>query len=480
MRLEISERRLLLRSVDTAIAAFCAFGALLFWALLAGRPFDLALVQEQIAWVLLILIGWPIWLALNDMYVLRAAARTSLVVRRLLLGGIVLAIIYLGLFFIAARTPVTGALPHVFGSLEANSPPLRFAPIVAIGASTFLLAVWRLAYIRVLAGPHTRRRLIILGAGRAGKTICDALVQSHNPYFEVVGFIDDDPAKQQAEIAGVPVLGPHEQMVAIAATAAIDEIVIAISTDVSGGVFQAVMDSYERGLAITPMPLLYEQLTGRVAVEHIGSQWYVALPIEPQSGRAAQMVVKRTLDLVCSLLLGLLLLLLLPLVALAIRLDSAGPIFYRQERLGRHGQRFVVHKFRSMTTDAERDGTPRWADSDDPRVTRVGRWLRRLRLDELPQVLNVVRGEMRMVGPRPERPEFIDQLQRDIPFYRTRLAARPGLTGWAQINYGYGSSVEDALIKLQYDLFYLKHQSLWFDIKILIRTIGVVLRMQGQ
>src|SRR5690606_19701763 len=143
-------------------------------------------------------------------------------------------------------------------------------------------------------------------------------------------------------------------------------------------------------------------------------------------------------------------------------------------------RRFFVYKLRSMVKDAERDGEAQWASRDDPRVTRVGRWLRRTRLDELPQVLNVIRGEMSMVGPRPERPQFIEQLQREIPFYRTRLAAKPGLTGWAQINYGYGSTVEDALVKLQYDLFYLKHQSVWFDLLILLRTTVVVLRMKGQ
>jgi lipopolysaccharide/colanic/teichoic acid biosynthesis glycosyltransferase len=186
------------------------------------------------------------------------------------------------------------------------------------------------------------------------------------------------------------------------------------------------------------------------------------------------------MDLALGAALLVLLLVLLPVIALAIRLDSPGPVFYRQERVGRHGRRFFVYKLRSMQQDAERDGEAQWAAPGDPRVTRVGRWLRRARLDELPQVLNVVRGEMSLVGPRPERPQFVEQLQRDIPFYRTRFAARPGLTGWAQINYGYGSTVEDALIKLQYDLYYLKHQSPWFDLVILLRTVAVVLRLKGQ
>ena len=169
-----------------------------------------------------------------------------------------------------------------------------------------------------------------------------------------------------------------------------------------------------------------------------------------------------------------------PIVALAIKLDSPGAIFYKQERVGQHGAAFTVYKFRSMVQNAERNGKAQWAIKGDARITKVGNFIRKTRLDELPQVLNVLRGEMSMVGPRPERYQFIEELQKQIPFYRTRLAAKPGLTGWAQINYGYGSTTQDALIKLQYDLYYLKHWSPWLDFKILLRTFAVVLKMQGQ
>jgi lipopolysaccharide/colanic/teichoic acid biosynthesis glycosyltransferase len=171
--------------------------------------------------------------------------------------------------------------------------------------------------------------------------------------------------------------------------------------------------------------------------------------------------------------------LILPILALIIKLDSPGPVFYRQPRSGRAGRPFQVLKLRSMRMDAERDGQARWALPNDKRVTRVGRFLRSSRLDEAPQLLNVLKGEMSFIGPRPERPEFIAQLQQEIPFYRTRLVVRPGLTGWAQVNYRYASSVEDALVKLQYDLYYVKHQSVYLDLVILLKTIGVVLTMRG-
>jgi exopolysaccharide biosynthesis polyprenyl glycosylphosphotransferase len=191
------------------------------------------------------------------------------------------------------------------------------------------------------------------------------------------------------------------------------------------------------------------------------------------------MLLKRLADIFVSTLGLTFLLALLPFVALAIYLESPGPIFYFQERVGRAGQTFQLVKLRSMVPQAEQDGQPRWAGKNDERVTRVGRFLRRTRLDELPQFVNVLRGEMSLIGPRPERPGFVAELQKRIPFYRSRLAVRPGLTGWAQINYHYGSSVDDALVKLQYDLYYIKHKSLYLDLLILLKTIGVVLSFQG-
>ena len=227
------------------------------------------------------------------------------------------------------------------------------------------------------------------------------------------------------------------------------------------------------------LPVLYEKLTGKVAVEHIGSQWYSALPLTKNPFDTFNRIGKRCMDLIFGLAIGVVLAVVFPFVAIAIKLDSPGAIFYQQERVGQYGAKFTVYKFRSMVINAERNGNAQWAVKGDARITKVGSFIRKTRLDELPQVLNVLRGEMSMVGPRPERYQFIKQLQQQIPFYRTRLAVKPGLTGWAQINYGYGSTIEDALIKLQYDLYYLKHWSPWLDLKILLRTFAVVLKMEG-
>ncbi|MDH4138371.1 MAG: exopolysaccharide biosynthesis polyprenyl glycosylphosphotransferase, partial [Anaerolineae bacterium] len=312
-----------------------------------------------------------------------------------------------------------------------------------------------------------------------GQTIAQAIYDNLSADYEIVGFIDDDPHKQGQTLEGIPVLGNHSKLVAWAEEKGISEIVLAITRDLSGDMFQAVMDCNERGIQITPMPILFEQMTGRVAVEHVGNNWFIVLPIDGVSTYSLFMLLKRIADILISVLGLAFLLALLPFVALAIYLESPGPIFYSQDRVGRAGQTFQLIKLRSMAPDAEQDGQPRWAEENDKRATRVGRFLRRTRLDELPQCLNVLRGEMSLIGPRPERPEFVAELQKRIPFYRSRLAVRPGLTGWAQVNYHYGSSVEDALAKLQYDLYYIKHQSLYLDLLILLKTIGVVLSFQG-
>ncbi len=191
------------------------------------------------------------------------------------------------------------------------------------------------------------------------------------------------------------------------------------------------------------------------------------------------LIGRRGLDIGCGLIIAAIFIIVFPFVAIAIKLDSPGAIFYKQERVGLKGAKFTIYKLRSMVQNAERNGA-QWATKGDARITKVGNFIRKTRLDELPQVINVLKGEMSMVGPRPERQQFIDKLEHQIPNFNKRLAVKPGLTGWAQVNYGYGSTVEDAKIKLGYDLYYCKHQSLALNFQILLRTFAVVLKMQGQ
>jgi exopolysaccharide biosynthesis polyprenyl glycosylphosphotransferase len=477
--LEFSERRLLLRMVDSLLVIAAVIASFLAWLRIGRLTPRWGLLAEQLPWMLLLIAAWTLWLWLSDMYDLRQSARLGGSVRRVLAGGAAILVLYLALFFFTSRTAFVALVPEILAP-PGGSPPLRLAPALAIIISATLLLAWRSLYATALSGPLLRRRAVILGAGAAGTAIQRIIAASHSAHYQVVAFVDDDPRKQGRAVDGIPVFAGHERLAAIVSDHRADDVVLAISENLPGTMVQALMSCYEQGVTITPMPLLYEQLTGRVHVQHVGSQWYVALPLQRRPTHTAYQALKRLADVLAGLALSLLLLALLPLIALAIRLDSPGPVFYSQVRTGRHGRPFRIYKFRSMRADAEADGEARWASEDDSRVTRVGRLLRATRLDELPQVWNVLRGEMSLVGPRPERPEFISQLETQIPFYRTRLAVRPGLTGWAQINYPYGGSVEDALMKLQYDLYYLKHQSPWFDLLILLRTAPVILRMQGR
>jgi sugar transferase (PEP-CTERM system associated) len=232
-----------------------------------------------------------------------------------------------------------------------------------------------------------------------------------------------------------------------------------------------------QGILVEDAHSVISALTGRVWLETVKPSWFIFSDGFRRS--SLMLIFKRALDLACAIVGLTLSLPIMLLVAIIVRLDSKGPVIYRQRRVGLRGRYFGVLKFRSMRTDAENGTGAQWAATDDPRVTRVGRWLRKYRLDELPQFINVIRGEMSFVGPRPERPEFVDELRKQIPYYDERHSVRPGITGWAQVQYHYGSSVEDAIRKLEYDLFYLKNMSPLFDCVIILDTIGIVLTGHG-
>lgn len=470
-RLELSERKLLLRAGDFFAVFLGITLGLMTWAGRADLLLDLTLVRANGLWIAMIGAAWLIWISIVDLYDLRQAVQIRQVGIRVVTGGLIIGLLY-ALYFFVRAVPMSGA------SASITIPPLRLAPVIGVAISTLLLLLWRYIYARALGAPHLRRRVLIIGAGAAGGALASVL-RDHT-HMHCVGFVDDDSKKIGSRTEGFPVLGGRADLRRLVAQFGIDELVVAISAGVDGPLFQAIMDCHEQGVSVTPMPILYEQVTGRIAVDHIGSQWYVALPFAPRMTGTVVKLAKRFLDVLAGLVFGAVFLISIVPITVLIKLNSKGRVFYLQDRVGLHGKVFTVVKFRSMYSDAEKDGMARWATKGDDRITAVGRFLRKTRLDELPQVINVLKGEMSIVGPRPERQQFIDELQKQIPFYRTRLAAKPGLTGWAQVNYGYGATVEDALVKLQYDLYYLKHQSIWFDLNIILRTVAVVLKMKGQ
>jgi sugar transferase (PEP-CTERM system associated) len=300
----------------------------------------------------------------------------------------------------------------------------------------------------------------------------------HELGVEIVGFIDPDPAKVGAPVINPGVIGTIEDIPSIVRARSVDRVVVSLA-DARGKLpMEKLLDLRLDGVNFDHLASVYEQYTGKIAVENLRPSWLVFSPGFRKT--AALTAAKRAFDIVLG---GIGLLAALPLmglVAIAVKLTSPGPALYQQRRVGLHGHIFTVYKFRSMHVDAEKHTGPVWASkTGDPRVTPIGALLRRTRFDELPQLWNVVAGDMSLVGPRPERPEFVGELTRDIPFYGQRHIVRPGLTGWAQVRYTYGATVEDALQKLQYDLFYIKNLSLALDLYIILSTIKTVLLRKG-
>ncbi|HKX45671.1 MAG TPA: TIGR03013 family XrtA/PEP-CTERM system glycosyltransferase, partial [Planctomycetota bacterium] len=278
---------------------------------------------------------------------------------------------------------------------------------------------------------------------------------------------------------GAPVVGrlPGESLHALARRLRIDDVVVAVEDRRGTMPIEELLRCRLAGIVVEEGEALYERVTGKIAIEALRPSYLIFNQGFVQHPFAS--IAKRAFDLVCAVVGLLLAWPLMLLTALAVRLDSPGPVFYRQERYGRFGEPITIHKFRSMYVDAESRTGPVWATQDDPRITRVGRFIRRTRLDELPQLFNVLGGSMSMVGPRPERPVFVEELAKQIPYYHQRHIVKPGITGWAQINYPYGNTVEDAVQKLQYDLFYIKYHSLPFDLSIVVNTIKTVLLRKG-
>ncbi len=460
--LRASQRRVLLLTVDLILINVAVLIALALWTWRSSATFGTDYVLSQAHWFLFLNALWFAMAAIVGLYSPGTATEPRMAIYNVLWTMVLSLAVYLMLYFVSPRN----ALPRLF-----------FLYFVVAGFA--LLAGWRLTYTWLFSRSAFARHTLIVGAGWAGRTIAQAIQEHPDSSFQLLGFVDDDPAKQQHTIAGLPVLGTHENLLPLARAHQVSDIILAITGEIHSALLQALMDCHEQGISILPMAELYEALTGRIAVEHLGNHWYIVLPLEHSNAHTLYPVLKRAMDLIVATI-GLAVLgILLPFIAIAVYLDSRGPIFYTQERIGKGGRPFRVYKIRTMRPNAEENGAV-WATENDPRVTRVGRILRKSSLDELPQFLNVLRGEMSIVGPRPERPVFVEQLARELPFYRLRHSVKPGMAGWALIHYGYTSSVEDALVKLQYDLYYLKHRSLRLDLYILLRTLGRMLSFQGR
>lgn len=340
----------------------------------------------------------------------------------------------------------------------------------ATGVAFFLVTASTIRLLAYCAVRGVRRGLLVLGQGPLTGSIVRSVRRGSVPGYRLVGVVTSDPdVIEECGPSDIPVVGRLDDIAALCKNHDVAEVVVAEAVSRCPRHLHAALTCLRLGCRVTDETTFYETTYGEVPVSHITPGWFLTADLKGQ--RQDHTVTKRVFDVMVSVVGLVLAAPLLIGVSLLILTRERGPVFYSQTRLGQGGRPFTLHKFRTMRSDAEADGTA-WAQPDDPRVTTLGRWLRRSRLDELPQLWNILKGDMSVVGPRPERPEFVEPLSALIPFYAERHLIKPGLTGWAQINYRYGSTVADARSKLQFDLYYVKHTSLELDLVILLRTFG--------
>lgn len=445
-----SERLFLLALSDAASATLAVVLAIWTWSLTAGFAFSVTFLRDQAWWFLAV----PIWVvALAPTRHVSTALDVRATVPGLIHASGALFVTYLAAFFYAG--------PDVLPRLVA---------IYILWNAAWLTLGGRLLLLWTLTRETFTRRLLIVGDGEQAAA---ALALAGEPGLRDVTVLtpvlsaDMSGGREEADIART------------AARLGATEVVVAASGPVRPETVEQLLRCQEAGIDVVTFARAYEHTLRRVPVRHVGHDWMLTQLFTGAGSGDQSPVTKRMLDVGAALVLGVIGAVPAAVAALATLLESGRPVFYSQLREGRGGRVFRLTKFRTMKQDAEAAG-PQWSPENDSRITRVGRVLRRTHLDELPNLWAVLRGEMSMVGPRPERPEFIKMLEREVPLYRARLIVTPGLTGWAQVHTEYGDSVEDAATKLEYDLYYVRHRSFWLDVGILVRTVGRILGWKGR
>lgn len=450
-----------------------AFG-IYFWLRIRSGLFVFAIEPELWLPMITVYIYWLVWFAFFGLY--RSwYAQSRLDEAMTLFRTTVFGVLVL-FFMILIDDESTGARPIARWLIVTYWFLLySFVTIGRLG----IRAIQR----RLLEAGIGARKTLIIGWSRKAFDLCDMVSKYPALGYKVLGFVkvnargSKSRAKRSNEYCGVPVLGTLKQLPEVIKKYEIREVLIGLDStehDKLLGIIESC-NGYEVGMKI--IPDLYDIVSGQARVSSIYG--FPLIEIMPELLKPWEAVLKRTIDIIVSLSILLLGLPVWLLVALLIKIDSRGPILYSQDRMGLNGAIYNVFKFRSMVIDAEKKSGPVWADKNDPRVTRVGWWLRRLHIDEAPQFINVLKGDMSLVGPRPERPFFVEQLSKEIPLYRRRLKVRPGITGWAQVKHKYDQSIDDVKSKVKYDLFYIENMSWRMDLKILFNTFYVMIRGKG-
>ena len=467
MALSVPEKKAVLAAFDLAALAACVAAA---FVLVARVPALSALeVSSQAFWsiafgLLLLFVAY-----LNDCLDITSLRSAWRYLRRWWAACAITAVIYLFVFFLFGRSPASGG---------GGAAIPRVVPILTLGLAALIVPAARLTVERWLGLSSKRKNCIVVGAGCSGSDFVSKAGLSSTDW-NVCAVVDDDPSKQGLQLGRARVEGTCADLPQLVDEHQAEEVILAITHEMKGEAVGNLMTCFEQGIDIVPVVIATERALGRVPLQHLGDRWLPSTFWASNPMPLFYDVFKRGTDVLVAMVLLVPALPLIALAAIATRVSSKGPAFYRQQRVGMHGKIFTIAKIRSMVDGAERDGA-QWAAKNDARITPLGKFLRATRVDELPQLFNVLRGDMSLVGPRPERPEFVEQLEKEIPFYRARLAVRPGVTGWAQIKHRYASSVEDTKTKLEYDLFYIKHRWFWLDLLIIAKTAKTVVTFRGQ
>lgn len=466
LRFSLQDRRTILFTGDFLVAFISLIISLMVWGYSERFiGFSLEFIQKRVPpWFFFFPLVWLILLV--ELYDIRQSTDWKAVVRGIALAALTGFGLYLLLFFYYVDPPK---------SLLPRRGVASFLIIVSV-----LTLCWRMIYMRIFSNPKFMRRYLLVGGGKSGHLLLNSVGRLSPLPFNIVGIIDDDPQKADTEIEGYRVIGNSETLMEIIEEQEITDIIVAITGEMMGKMFQALLVAHELGVEIIRMPRVYEELLMRVPIRILEADWILKSFIDDVRPKGFYELVKRLLDIAGGFVGLFMMLFVLPFVGLAIYLESGSPIFYTQIRSGKRDERYHIYKFRTMRNDAEADGKPQWASEDDQRATRVGKYLRKSHLDELPQFYNVLRGEMSLVGPRAERPELVSLFEKHVPFYRARLLVKPGVSGWAQVNFGYAATIDETITKLEYDLYYIKHRNILMDIMILLRTPSTVFGFRGR
>ncbi|MBT8272179.1 MAG: exopolysaccharide biosynthesis polyprenyl glycosylphosphotransferase [Bacteroidia bacterium] len=453
---EISERKILLRICDILFV----LGGLH----LIGSYFDFdyfTLTRENWYWSLVLAVYITLIGTVFELYDLQSSSKLDITFKNVVLTSSVTVLFYL-------LTPFfTPFLP------EKRIEIIYFYLTILIA-----IFLWRIIYLSLFSSPRFYKKVLLIGEVSHIKSMIKSFAEI-DPNYDIIGFINSE-TNSDLKLEGIEEFDSQD-LINIVADYKISEIVVASYNPdaITPQLYNSLITLLESGHVIREYTQVYESLVHRIPVQFVGKDFYKYFPFSRSNQNKLYQFFSRTLDVIVSLV-GLIIgIILTPFIIIGNLIGNKGPLLYKQDRVGKNGEHFQIIKFRTMVINAEAKGA-KWAEANDSRVTPFGRFLRNTRLDEIPQFINVLNGEMALIGPRPERPFFVNELSKVIPFYETRHIIKPVLTGWAQVKMRYGSSVEDSLIKLQYDLFYIKRRSFFLDVNVIVKTISTILYYRGQ